>query len=359
MKETIRGALFSLDLVGMLRALGLPITEAKGEPGKYWVLCPWSNEHSDTGRSDTVVWQEPGRWPRFHCSHAHCAGRNINTVLGWAESCQSGIVDSFCSRDWQKRTKDRSKPREQKPVKRGPIDAAQAIRNTESFLNEFRIDEADLWHASSIYPGGDWKHDSLLLLGYLYQPGEFVCICTEFAIHAKKDGSQKAVPKGIGRTKTSADWIEILQREGCLNAGLAGAWIRLNPVTLSGSGTNGAHRDADVTGYRYLLVESDSIGFELQISLYAKLALPIAALITSGGQSVHAVVKVDAATEMDFRADAAFVLGRLAQFGIDPANGNPSRYGRMPGVQRSIGAVGDGQQRLLYFSPQPKGGSIF
>jgi hypothetical protein len=192
-----------------------------------------------------------------------------------------------------------------------------------------------------------------------YQPGEFVCICTEFAIHAKKDGSQKAVPKGIGRTKTSADWIEILQREGCLNAGLAGAWIRLNPVTLSGSGTNGAHRDADVTGYRYLLVESDSIGFELQISLYAKLALPIAALITSGGQSVHAVVKVDAATEMDFRADAAFVLGRLAQFGIDPANGNPSRYGRMPGVQRSIGAVGDGQQRLLYFSPQPKGGSIF
>src|SRR5258707_12576432 len=95
----------------------------------------------------------------------------------------------------------------------------------------------------------------------------------------------------------------------------------------------------------------------LQLSLYSRLALPIAALLTSGGKSVHAIVKIDSDDAQDFRATADFVLGRLMRFGVDPQNRNPSRYGRLPGVQRSIDALADGRQRLLYLNQQPKGGA--
>jgi len=134
---------------------------------------------------------------------------------------------------------------------------------------------------------------------------------------------------------------------------------RFNPITQTGSGAGDTHRDADVAAWRYLLVESDELPLGLQLSLYSRLALPIAALLTSGGKSVHAIVKIDSDDAQDFRATADFVLGRLMRFGVDPQNRNPSRYGRLPGVQRSIGAIGDGRQRLLYLNPQPKGGAIF
>lgn len=358
MNTQFRRDLSTLNLVGVLRALGRPVVEVRGKPGKYWVRCPWSDEHSGTGRSDTVIWQPFGKWPQFHCSHAHCAGRNIETVLEWAESQRSGIIDEFCSQRWSENK--RTHPRKPTSAQRSAVIArgAEAERNAERFLKGFRIDEADLWHASKIYPGEDWQKDSTLFIEHLYLPNEFVCICTDFDLQSKKDGSQKAVLKGSGETRTAADWLLKINRDG-LPSRDAGAWIRFNPIAQTGSGAGGAHRDSDVIAWRYLLVESDELPFGLQLSLYARLALPIAALLTSGGKSVHAIVKVDSSNAQDFRADADFVLGRLMRFGVDPQNRNPSRYGRLPGVRRSIGATGDGWQRLLYLNPQPKGGAIF
>jgi regulatory protein RepA len=120
-----------------------------------------------------------------------------------------------------------------------------------------------------------------------------------------------------------------------------------------------------VTAWRYLLVESDNLPIELQLSLYAKLAIPVAAIWTSGGISAHAVVLLSSRSEELFRADADFILGRLSRFGVDPSNRNPSRYGRLPGALRSIGSEAGlsgndvGQQRLLYLNPQPNGQPIF
>jgi len=91
----------------------------------------------------------------------------------------------------------------------------------------------------------------------------------------------------------------------------------------------------------------------LQLSLLAKLPLPIAVILTSGGRSVHAWVRVDAATLDEYRHDVSWMLALLARFGVDDKNKNPSRMSRLPGVARSIGAAGDGHQRLLYLNPQP------
>ena len=68
----------------------------------------------------------------------------------------------------------------------------------------------------------------------------------------------------------------------------AGAWIRFNPV--DGSGV----KNENVTRFTYALVESDTLPIAEQDILFRKLELPIAALVHSGGKSLHAIVRVDA-----------------------------------------------------------------
>ena len=118
----------------------------------------------------------------------------------------------------------------------------------------------------------------------------------------------------------------------------AGAWIC--PNALDGKGTEGKN----VTGFRYALVESDETPPKEQIALYRKLQLPIAALVSSGKRSVHAIVRVDAQNAAEHRKRVNFLYDFLAARGlkVDPQNKNPNRLSRMPGIPR------DGQpQKLL------------
>ena len=67
-----------------------------------------------------------------------------------------------------------------------------------------------------------------------------------------------------------------------------GAWICFNPVDGQG------RRDANITEYRYALVESDEQDLDRQAAIIHQMELPLAALVYSGGKSIHAIVKVDA-----------------------------------------------------------------
>ena len=59
------------------------------------------------------------------------------------------------------------------------------------------------------------------------------------------------------------------------------------------------------------------------------------------------------------------IFAQLSAIGFDDVNKNPSRYGRLPGAQRVIGAAAQlfaeecGQQRLLYLNPSPDEQGIF
>lgn len=77
--ETSRsGYIKNLDIAGLFVNNGLYLQETN-EAGKHWVLCPWEDEHTETGHTDTVVWE--GTWPQFHCSHDHCSHRTILDVI--------------------------------------------------------------------------------------------------------------------------------------------------------------------------------------------------------------------------------------------------------------------------------------
>ena len=57
--------------------------------------------------------------------------------------------------------------------------------------------------------------------------------------------------------------------------------------------------------FRFALLESDKLPLELQLSLFARLPVPVAAVLGSGGRSVHAWVKVDAQNIDEYRSTVA------------------------------------------------------
>ncbi len=125
------------------------------------------------------------------------------------------------------------------------------------------------------------------------------------------------------------------------------------------SGKGGAICDADVVSYRFTILESDLLTAELALSLFARLPLPIAAILSSGGKSPHAWVKLDCLNAEEYRAKVERIYALLARFGLDPNNKNESRLSRLPGAQREIGKQGDGGQRLLYLNDEASEAPIF
>jgi hypothetical protein len=234
-------------------------------------------------------------------------------------------------------------PLPQERVKPRPVDPLAA---TENFLKGFRCDEAELFEASPVKPGDDPHFDGAVLVEALYAPGERVNFVTDCIIEPDQAGVVKARPAGKGTTMEGAALSARFRANGS-DSDRGGAWLRMNPVDGNGVA------DANVTTFRFALLESDRLPLELQLSLFARLPVPVAAILASGGRSVHGWVKVDAANINEYRSMVARMLELLARFGVDGKNKNPSRLSRLPGARREIGAAGDGMQRLIYLNPKP------
>jgi hypothetical protein len=227
------------------------------------------------------------------------------------------------------------------------IDPALAVEN---YLNGFRCSACDLIAAGSckippLICGGHFHRQGAYLIDQLFEPSEFVNIVTN---SINENG--KARPGDAGLTLERNEWERRLLNFTTWQAG--GAWLRMNP--MDGRGV----ADANVTALRFALIECDAVPLELQMPLLAKLPLPIAAILTSGGRSLHAWVHVDAKTLDEYRRTVSRMLVLLAKLGVDGKNKNPSRLSRLPGVVRQIGATGDGYQRLLYLNPNPTQNAI-
>lgn len=160
----------------------------------------------------------------------------------------------------------------------------------------------------------------------------------------KKDEKWLPADKGL-YDRTAGQLIEALSHcSGDIGSVLgdynpeAGAWIRFNPMDGVGA------RDINVADYRYSLVESDGMDLEKQHAIIREMELPVACLVYSGGKSLHAIVRVDAAdyTEYRKRVDYLYDICKKNGLEIDPQNRNPSRLSRMPGVVR-----GDRRQYII------------
>lgn len=168
-------------------------------------------------------------------------------------------------------------------------------------------------------------------LSTLFSNEEYVGYVTD---SWEKDG--KRLPSRGSYSRTAGQLLEELARYGNMEDVFGtvvpevGAWIRFNP--LDGTGV----RDANVTDFRYALVESDDMAIDQQRGVYEQLELPIAALVHSGNKSLHAIVRIDADSLPEYkrRVDLLYEVCEKNGLSIDRQNRNPSRLSRMPGVVR-------------------------
>lgn len=167
----------------------------------------------------------------------------------------------------------------------------------------------------------------------IFEAGENVGYVTK---SWEKDGKFLPANKGY-YDRTAGQLIEELSKcKGDIGSVLgdyneeAGAWIRFNP--LDGKDV----KNENVTEYRYALVESDSTDVARQNAIIRELELPVACLVFSGGKSIHAIVRVDAANYDEYRRRVDYLYDICHKNGleIDKQNRNPSRLSRMPGVIR-------------------------
>lgn len=183
--------------------------------------------------------------------------------------------------------------------------------------------------------GRRWKpvSDLIKYLETLFNDEDIVGYVTKSWVN--EDG--KHVPTQGSYKKTAGQLIADLRNcKGDIGAVMgdydpeAGAWIRFNP--LDGQGC----KNSNVTEYRYALVECDDMDLAKQNALIRELELPVACLVYSGGKSIHAIVKVDAADNKEYRKRVDYLYKICKKNGliIDEQNKNPSRLSRMPGIKR-------------------------
>jgi len=236
------------------------------------------------------------------------------------------------------------------PVRRPSTQPQDKPISVEKLVNGSAAPETD-WITSSPVPiPEDPKDHASLLISTLYTDSEFLCGVVKHGV--KPDG--RTLPADGGWTFPRQRWIDGIAKKG-MPIGEAGMWWRMNPVKEKGSGTDGAHCDADVTAFRFALVEHDKLPIETQLAVLARFVgygLPLAALIRTGGKSVHAWVRLDAKDASDYAEKIDRLLSITKPLGFDH-NRNPSRLARIPGVLRKLGAAEDGWQRLLYLNPNP------
>lgn len=189
---------------------------------------------------------------------------------------------------------------------------------------------------------GEWlanrsSHDPATIfptrfLELLYQPGEKVLVFDVFA-------SQ-------GQAFWPSDELPV--------AGKDGVWFLAQPVNGQSvpnprTGKMSRRSQESVTAFRYLVLESDKAEMRDWLGLLVQLPLQIDAIYTSGGKSVHALVRVDCRTHEEWENYVRGLmptLNLLGMAGVDPATLTSVRLTRLPGCMRN-GKL----QKLLYLRP--------
>lgn len=191
-----------------------------------------------------------------------------------------------------------------------------------------------------------WAYDGLSFINLLYKNDESVLVF---------DRMDSRVPalKVVGDQcfEWRREWVPI-DHESVID-GLRdthfpnGIWFLAQPVT--GDWTAGpkptCRSRENVTAFRWLVLESDQAPEAEWLRLLVTLP-GVAAIYTSGGKSIHSLLRLDSQSKVEFDAVVAAHKPKLITLGADPAAMTAVRLTRLPGAWR-----GDKRQELLYLNP--------
>jgi hypothetical protein len=166
------------------------------------------------------------------------------------------------------------------------------------------------------------------------------------------------------RSQGQAVWPD----EPIPSCGPDGMWYLGNPVDgmehqNPRTGKLSRRSEESVTRWKFALLESDEADPSLWLAALAKSTLPISAIYSSGGRSVHALIRVPSAgsgmsrlsgpsSKEEWDAWARSMKAPLARLGADPKALTAVRLTRLP--QQWRGERGKERlQKLLYVNPIP------
>lgn len=197
-------------------------------------------------------------------------------------------------------------------------------------------DESTWWEASPVRIEGEpGPKDAIAVLDALY-PRNAYLFCGE----------------RYGTTvRTAGEWRDRFARGEALPP-----HVIPNPMTghegLTEGGKPSFRCDNTVATYRYAVAEFDGMSKADQLAFWWGFrSAPIAALIDSGGKSIHAWLRVDCPDRAAWEREVEGTLfGKvLVPLGCDPQCRNESRLSRLPGHYRRDKCA---WQRLLYLDPE-------
>lgn len=188
----------------------------------------------------------------------------------------------------------------------------------------------------------------------LYRPGEHVVVFTTMRSQGQALWPNDVIPK----------------------SGREGVWILCQPVdgktypnprnidVKTGLPIPSRRSEESVTSWRYLVIESDKANPRDWMGALVQLPLAIAAIYTSGGRSIHALVRLNAPSKHEWDSVARAMKPILVTLGADGKSLSAVRQTRLPGCFRE-GKIDDETeeytrfpkpvlQKLLYLNPDPR-----
>jgi hypothetical protein len=112
-------------------------------------------------------------------------------------------------------------------------------------------------------------------------------------------------------------------------------------------GTMSCRSEEAVTRWPYFVIESDRANLKQWLAAIVQFPLRIAAIYSSGGRSVHALVRIDARVKSEWDREREAMKNALVVLGACPGAMTAVRLTRLPGCWR-----GRALQKLLYLNPE-------
>ena len=181
-----------------------------------------------------------------------------------------------------------------------------------------------------------------VFLDRLYYPGETVLV---FDVYR----SQGQAVYEIGRRGSQA----------LPQGGPEGVWFLSNPVdgqwypNPREKNKLSRRSEESITAWRYMVIESDQADFHDWLAAVVQMPLKIVAIYSSGGKSIHCLVRLDAETKAAWDEKKNAMKSALVALGADPGALTAVRLTRLPQTWR-----GTRRQELLYLNPAADGTPI-
>lgn len=320
--------------------------------------CPGVERHTKAnGRRDFRVVLDGA--PTGYCFHSGCLddvarfNRELRRRIWFAENGRQAVPAGHWAEGVAAAPKEQAKARPE-------IDRYQIWELTHGSPD---VDAAWFRRRS---PVSVESVESGRFLDHLYRPGERVLIFTD----QKTQGDFLWCIPGQ-ETPAIAGGYRLAQQRGVSAVPSAlpkgakeGVWFLVQPVSGQwaikretefdpAQGRQAAvaaqysrRSQGNVTAWRYYVLESDELDAATWLKILANLALPIAAIYTSGGRSVHALLKIEVTGKAEWDVVRNNLRALVCPLGADPAALTAVRLSRLPGCKR-----GDRLQELLYVNP--------